>query len=454
MLKHIVKNFSRAHLFTGVNQMSRILYSLLMIILVPLYLTKAEQGYWFSFMSLSALMVIADSGFSNIILQFAAHEFAFLKFNAAGSFEGDEKHLKRLGSFLRFSLKWSAGVVLVALPVIAVAGWYIMSRHPAEAFWQAPWLVYVTGSVLVFFENSLLYFFEGCDSVPKTQKIRAQISVIMIIALCSGLMGGFKLYSLALSTCVSALAGAFLIFRRFGSAAYELLAVGKGLAHSWRREFLPLLGRYSLSWVSGYLIFQMYTPLMFHYYGPVAAGKIGISIALWTGVLTLSNIWLSVVTPKINIHISKKQWLELDRLFFRNLAFSAATFLMGIITVFSLLALARGHFQLADRFVSPLSMAFLAGGWGLQVVINGLAVYLRAHKEEPLVLPSILTAVYIVIVTYLSAKFLSSDYFFLGFFTSYIWCLPWVVWIFKDKRKHNRLNERPFEPPYDSNTAI
>ena len=454
MIKTVLKSISTSHVFTAINQLSKTAYVVMMLVLVPLFLTKAEQGYWFSFMSLSALMIIADSGFSTIILQFAAHEFAFLRFNASGAIEGEEKYLKRLGSFFLFAFKWSAGVVTVALPVISIVGWYIMSRRPAEAVWQAPWLLYVIGSVFTFMNNSFLYFFEGCDSVPKTQKIRAQINLAMIAVLCAGLISGLKLYALALSAIVSALAGAALLFKVFRPAACSLLAAARGYAHSWRKEFLPLLGRYSLSWASGYFIFQMYTPIMFHYYGPVEAGKIGISITLWTGVLTLSNIWLSVVTPKINIHISKKEWLHLDKLFFRNLAFSAVTFLVGVGCVFSLFGLANGRFALADRFVSPVSMLFLAGGWWLQVIVNGLALYLRAHKEEPMVVPSVVSAIYIVVVTYCSALFLSPDYFFLGFFSSYVWGLPWVIWIFNRKRREGHLNEQPYTPAYNSNTDI
>jgi len=450
MLTTVYRNFNKAHIFSGISQLSRALFGVLVIVLVPLFLSKAEQGYWFSFMSFSALMIIADSGFSTIILQFAAHEFAFLRFDYSGKLAGDARYQNRLGSFFLFALKWSAGVVMVGLPLISIIGWYIMSSKPAEASWQIPWLLYVFGSVFSFMNNTLLYFFEGCNSVPKTQKIRAQINLAMIAVLCVGLTAGLRLYALALSAMVSALVGAALLFKGFHPAASSLVAAAKGYEHSWRKEFLPLLGRYSLSWASGYFIFQMYTPVMFHYYGPVEAGKIGISITLWTGMMTISNIWLSVVTPKINIHVSKEEWRHLDRLFFKNLAFSATTFIIGAACVFSLFAFAHSRFELVERFVSPLSMLFLACGWGLQVIVNGLAIYLRAHKEEPLVIPSVASAIYIVIVTYLSAMFLAPDYFFLGFFSSYLWGLPWIVWIFNKKRKEGHLNEQPFAPAYYS----
>lgn len=454
MAKKPVFMFGRSHFFAGMNQLSRALFGILIIVLVPLFLGKAEQGYWFSFMSLSALMIIADSGFSTIILQFAAHEFAFLRFGPDGGLEGEEKHLKRLGSFFLFCLRWSVGVAGVALPLIAGIGFYVMSGRPAEADWLLPWLLYAVGSVLVFISNGALYFFEGCDSVHRTQRIRAVGNAAMIVALAASLAGGLKLYALAASALVNAVLCFSLLYREFGPAIRSLLANARGYSHPWRREFLPLLGRYSLSWASGYFIFQMYTPIMFHYYGPVEAGKIGISITLWNGVLSLSNIWLYVVTPKINIHISKKEWRLLDHLFFRNLAFSAGTYLLGMAVAFSGLFLAKGHFAAAERFLGPVSMFFLAAGWGLQLLVNGLAIYLRAHKEEPLVLPSVAGAIYVIITTYLSARFLAQEYFFLGFFTSYLWGLPWVYAIFRTKRAKDHLDERPFTPAYNSNTDL
>jgi len=446
----MLKHFNKAHIFTAINQLLRALFIVLIIVLVPLFLDKTEQGYWFSFMSLSALMIIVDSGFSMIILQFAAHEFAFLHFNSVGKIEGDEHYLKRLGSFYFFCLKWSAGAAAVALPLIAGVGILVMSSRPAETDWMTPWLLYVVGSTFTFINSSQLYFFEGCDSVPKTQKIRAIVNIVMITVLCISLLSGLKLYSLTTSVLASSLMGFVLIRRGFGPTISSLYANAKGFSHSWIKEFLPLLGRYSLSWASGYLIFQMYTPLMFHFYGPVEAGKMGISITLWTGVLTLSNVWLYVATPKMNIHISQKKWFELDQIFFKSLAFSAITFITGMVIVFLFFEIFRGHLALVDRFLSPVSMLLLAGGWGLQLIVNGLAIYLRAHKEEPLVVPSVITAGYVIITTYLAARYLSPDYFFLGFFSSYLWGLPLIISIFKEKRKKGHLNEQRCNPAYHS----
>lgn len=433
MLSGLFKNINKAHIFSVSSQLLRILNTLVTLVLIPVFLSEVEQGYWFSFISLSALMIIADSGFSTIILQFAAHEFAFLSFDSEGNIIGEESYLYKLSNFFIFSVKWSLLIAVVSYPLISIFGWCVMSKHNSNISWLFPWFLYVFGSILNFINNNVIFFFEGCDSVAKTQKIRTQVSLFSIFSLTISLYYGFKLYSLAITSFGVSIFCSYLIYLNFKNAIKNLIQVNSQKYYNWKKEFFSLLGKYSLSWISGYFIFQMYTPVMFHYYGPVEAGKVGITMTLWAGVFTLSNIWMNVVTPKINIYISRKKWVELDKLFFHSLTLSSLTFIIGMIIVYLLFWIGK-DFKIISRFLSPFSMIFLALGWWLNVFVNSLATYLRSHKEEPLVIPSILTAVYIVIITYLSALFLPKEYFFMGFFSSYIFVLPWIIYIFNKKR--------------------
>lgn len=66
---------------TAINQLWRLLSGPALLILVPLYLSSEAQGYWYTFISMAALAVFADMGFSAVLLLFASHEFAHLKFN-------------------------------------------------------------------------------------------------------------------------------------------------------------------------------------------------------------------------------------------------------------------------------------------------------------------------------------------------------------------------------------
>ena len=428
------RDVTSAHVYTALNHILKSAYGLTVLLMVPFFLTGAEQGYWFTFMSLSALMLLADLGFSNIILQFAAHEFAFLRFDEGG-ITGSELHLKRLATFFVFCLKWSAVVIMFALPGVSLTGFWLLSRKAAQVHWAWPWLLYVLATGLTFMNSSVLYFFEGCDRIGPARKIRVKIAVVMTAVTGAGLIAGLKLYTLSSSLLMSSLAGSYFIVREFKPAMREFLAHARTFTHSWRGEFFPLFRRYAVSWVSGYFIFQIYTPMMFRFYGPVEAGRTGISITLWMGIFSLANVWVYAATPQLNMFVSRKEWPSFDRLFVKVFVRSSLSFLAGAAIVALFFALAHGRIAFANRFVGATSMSFLGAGWFLQNIVSSLAVYLRAHKEEPLAFPSFVSAVYNFGATLLCVRFLPPAYFFLGFFSGYLWGLPWIASIFRAKRR-------------------
>jgi hypothetical protein len=424
--------------FTGFNQLWKIISGPLTLVFIPLYLSPETQGYWFTFMSISALAVFADLGFTNIVLQFSAHEFAHLSFDRNFTAYGSAIHLKRLASFFKFTVRWCLMMSALAFPIILVAGIVIFTRKADQVLWTWPWVLYVAGSGINFFNNTLLSFFEGCNLVARVQRIRFEIAVINTVFVLSMLFFGAGLYALATAMCVSSLFIFVYIRRVFGKFIRQLLLEAEGFVYSWKKEFLRLFWKYALSWSSGYFIFQIYTPLMFYYHGAIHAGKIGITMALWSAAFSISNVWIYSVTPKINIHVSRKEWNLLDSLVKKRIILSMLTFIAGASFFIVAYLTAGGYVEILDRifsrFMTIIPLLCLAFAWLIQLFVNGIAVYLRAHKQEPLVVPSLVSAAWISIATFISARFLPPDYIFVGFLSSYVWGVPWVLWIFRKKR--------------------
>ncbi len=434
MRNFIKEKIDPAVFFTGLNQLWKLASGLVSMILIPLFLTKEAQGYWFTIVSLAALVMLADLGFSSIITQFAAHEFAFLRIDDR-EITGSEQHLNRLASFFVFSAKWAAGILLIAFPVISVIGFLILSQKEGTVQWLMPWAVYLSGAGLTFFNNSLLCFFEGCNLVGPIQRIRIAISIVTFVLMWLGLVFRLSLHALSLSLLLSAFIGTCIIWKGFGHFIRSFFDISKHFAYSWKEKFVTLQWRYAISWASGYFIFQMYTPVMFHYYGPVEAGRVGLSIVLWTAVFSISNSWIYAIIPKLNMLISHKNWNQLDDLFYKRLLLACMTYVTGALSVFVLVAFFRGKWEIINRLADNTTLLFLGIGWFLQIVVNSLAVYLRSHKREPLAVPSFVSAVYIVITTILCAYYLPPHYFFLGYISSYIWGMPWILFIFFKNKK-------------------
>ena len=420
--------------FTLVNQIWRLISGPIILLLIPLYLSPEQQGYWYLFGSLAALSVFADLGFSNIILQFSAHEYAFLQFTDEGLLEGEETNLKKLGSFFRFTIKWISTICAVVFPVIFIIGIAFFIRDQVLGIYFLQWTLYAVGSLINFFNNSILSFIEGLNKIEAIQKIRFRVAVLNTVTLAVILVMGGNIYALAIGLLLSASSIFISIFGSFRKLLKQLLDVSKGFVYFWRKEVVPLFVKYALSFSSGYFLFQMYTPLMHYFHGPVYSGKVGITIALVIAIFNMSSIWMYTIIPKMNMLISQKSWPVLDTLFVKRLLLSIGTYLFIIMGVFVFVAL-FGNFwiipKIISRFLPGISLVMLLACYFIQVFVNAWALYLRGHKQEPYVIPSVVSAVWTAITTFIAGKYLSPVWFFVGFASSYIWGTPVCYMIYR-----------------------
>lgn len=416
---------------TAINQLWRLLSGPLLLILIPIYLSAEAQGYWYTFISLAALAIFADMGFSTILLQFSAHEFAHLKFDENKIFYGSQKHLEKLATLLRFAIKWSSTLGLIAFPIILVTGFIILNQKQTEIDWILPWIIYGFASIFVFVNSMLLSFIEGCNSVGEVQKIRFLISVATVLSTICLLFFGTELYALSISLCIGALTGTIIILYRYINMLKQLFKLSSRVFYNWSKEIFPLIGKYSISWASGYFIFSIFTPIAFHYFGTIEAGKVGLSMAVCTAVFGIANIWMTIIIPKINMLVSQKKYEILDPIFKKHLILSIVTYILGIIVLFITITVFKEYVPFGERLVSPFSLMIISIGWLLQIIVNSLALYMRAHKEEPLVIPSLVSGIYVSLITLVIAIYLPFEYFFLGFLSSFIWGIPWVILIFR-----------------------
>lgn len=424
---------------TAINQLYRLISGPLMLLFIPLYLTQIEQGYWYTFTSVAALAVFADLGFSNIILQFAAHEFAFLKFNSDETISGDEIHLRKLADFFRFSVRWLCKVTLIVFPIIVIAGYFFINQKTAENInWILPWFIYSISSALVFVNSSLLSFFEGCNSVAKVQGIRFRITVFTSVTVLTGLFFKIKLFALALSLLISAIVGIFLIYINYKASILQLWKLSTVMYYSWKQEFFSLIWRYALSWSSGYFIFQLFVPLSFQYYGTIEAGRIGFGISAWSAISSISNIWVVSKIPSMNILISKCEWNDVLILLKNILIKSISTYLtIGCLFLFCYYEF-KEQFFLFDRLPIKFIMFTLFACNFFQLIISLLATYLRAHKKEPMVWASIFQAIFVAMSTYYIVNHYSINYLFFGYMISNILVLIFTLYITYLQNQYDR----------------
>jgi len=420
-LKHIC-NSNKDEKNTLLSQLWRLVSGPMTLLLIPLFLNQTDQGLWYTFIGISALGIFADLGFTSIVLQFSAHEYAHLKFNDQ-ELVGADFHLARLSSLYKFVIRWSTKMTLFVFPIIMVIGIVLFRTRTNDYSWLFPWFIYLIASAFVFIASVLSSFVQGLDNVAKVQRIILIQSICTTLFLLIFFILDFGLYSLGLSQLVGVLVFFLFLKKDFGRTIYQLKKTHE-LVFNWKKDVLPLLFKYALSWGSGYLVFQIYTPIMFYFSGPIEAGKVGITITLVNAIYSISNVWFVAKIPKFNILVAEKKWRSLDFLFNKTLKNTLITYIFGALSMFTIILVFKGNIvifdKITERFMGIIPLTMLLACWFFQIFISGSAIYLRAHKKEVYVYISIINALYVLFSTFLCSVLLNGEYIFLGFLSSYL----------------------------------
>ena len=368
--------------------------------LISLYLAPAVQGYYYTFLSLVALQVFIELGFYVVITQFASHEWADLNFDESGSIIGSPKALSRLISLGRLVFKWYAIASIIFIVVVGIIGYYFLSSKPGiNISWEAPWFAVVIFSGLQLWMLPFLSLLEGCNQVANIYKFRFIQGVLSAFAMWTILLLDGGLWIAVASTGSGLFVNIVFFSFKYPQFFKTLYQVNPIATISWRSEIWPMQWRLAIGGVVGYLMFSLFTPVMFHYHGAEVAGRMGMTWQIVGALGPLAMAWITTKVPGWGILISQKKYSELDRKFYRASGISMTVVTLGALAIW-LIVYGLNYFQhpIAQRMLAPLPTSiFLLGSIAVQASAC-LSSYLRAHKKEPFL--------YISIGTGLSTGFL------------------------------------------------
>jgi O-antigen/teichoic acid export membrane protein len=121
----------------------------------------------------------------------------------------------------------------------------------------------------------------------------------------------------------------------------------------------------------------------------VLAGQMGATMSLVFSLSALAQSWTVSKGPRFGILISRREFAELDRLFYRATAQAVGVCILGGVALLVGLVVVRGHFAIGRRFLDPGPTSLLVLATVVNQVIFGQATYLRAHKQEPFMILSV-----------------------------------------------------------------
>jgi O-antigen/teichoic acid export membrane protein len=126
---------------------------LVTVALISKFLSPTAQGYYYTFVSLVALQIVFELGFSFVILQLASHECAHLVISVDGAISGDQKAHARLASVFQKAFRWYSTAACILVSVLIPIGLYFFATHQhagMDVSYRLPWCFVVVAAGLTF----------------------------------------------------------------------------------------------------------------------------------------------------------------------------------------------------------------------------------------------------------------------------------------------------------------
>ncbi len=380
-----------------------ILAGAITMVLLPMWLSPSQQGYYYTFASLLALQIFFELGLNQVIVQLVSHEAAHLSFNKDGIVHGDAERQARLGGIVALIRRWYTIAALLFAVLTSGAGWFFFGRYEGEALpvnaWAPAWGIVVVFSAINLFLSPWLAFIEGTGQVGQVARLRLIQSVAGYSMLWILLLLGANLWISAAIPIASVVST--LLWLRSRSSWFKHMSSEKTTI-SWRHDIFPLQWRIAVSWASGYFIFNLFTPVVFSSHGAKEAGRLGMAMSVFNAASTLGLSWINAKAPTFTMYISRGESAALNRLFKAvSLRSTAVTAVLGF-TVVAVVAIANHQGITAiHRIASPDTLFWIACASVANTAVYSAATYMRAHREEPMLPVSVVIALLTIIAVVL-----------------------------------------------------
>lgn len=366
---------------------------------IPSFLSPIEQGFYYAFASVLALQIFFELGLNQVIIQLVSHDIAHVDLNAA---ENSEKSADRIGRLydLRNKLNsWYRLAAILFVVAVGFGGWQFFNlsgRSGMSGLWVGVWLSLVVLTALNLYLSPSLAFAEGAGRVAEISRVRLVQSLCgyllfwVLLALGLGLWGSLAVPGVAVLI-------SWIWVRRDRKnweVVNKITPSHKFQPIKWKRDIFPLQWRIGVSWICGYFVFNLFTPVVFATHGAEAAGRLGLAIAIFNAAGSLGLSWIGSKLPHLSMHISRQEWTEADSLHKATLIRAAVlTAAVVVFLTISVWALDWSGSPWAKRVADPQTAAWLALAALFNVLIFGMAAYMRAHREEPMVPVSLTSAI-------------------------------------------------------------
>jgi O-antigen/teichoic acid export membrane protein len=370
---------------------------LLLVFAASNVFTATEQGAFYTFLSLGAAQFFFDLGIGFVLANLAGRKTPE---DRDGVAYGDLE-LEHVKASVRFGLKWSliSGVTLFL--VLGTIGWYVFTHGESDTdFIRLIWIAYVALVAFAMSFHLFLRLFEGLGFVVETAIARSIQSFVNIAVIYVVALTGIGIIALPIALAVALITASFYFMWCSEKIRSTFKITGlKSAGINWREDIWPFQSRVAVTWISGYIIFQAQTPILFLLSSGIEAGKFGIAVQIFQALNTSANIFLTYNIREWTRFSANNDLNSLNRSFMKTLVLTCTLMAVGCLCV--ILGFWAIHYlgwAMAKRFPDMELLLLFSIAATFNQVFFCLGYYFRARGIEPLWWISTLAALVILLM--------------------------------------------------------
>lgn len=342
-------------------------------IIVVWTLSPEEQGTYYLFTSLVALRALFDLGASAAIAQMTPH---VLKKNDSEAGLPED-------AFIRVAVQWMNRIALGFALVVGPGG-LLYLHFSGQTDWKVGlmWLATVATTSLTGAQEGRLKILYGAGKVDWTNKLRFFSLLIQYPLQWALLCAGASLFSFSASLLAVYAFQRRKMFSQFPALWPEKTAENNRTAQI-RKELISLIGRASVTYASGILVFNIQQPIVYSLVGPIGSAKLGFTSMVGFTLISLASLWGLTRFPSFARDVAQGKvsaaLLDFRHTLLRTVAIATFGFFAGILALWVL-----HHFpRFSERLMGIADALPLFTAFWIQTIFLMLTYWPRSFKVEP-----------------------------------------------------------------------
>lgn len=369
----------------GVNGISVTLGSVVLLSL-GVFFEGQEQGIYYTFTGLGALVFFAEFGLGQTIIQLYKH--------FCDNQEDDTALRSSVFLWFRISLFFLLGTFFLV-------PFFVDFEIAKSENYTDEWIIFSLFIAWNYYLSKDFYLIQGENKMLQYWRFRFFEFGVYSLVLLILIILGFGISSLVMATGVSTLVNLFYL-TRCGVFSRDKKRITLIAAFDfWRLHLAKIQFRVGVTWLGNNSITRLIIPVVFVTQSAVAAGQYGMSLTLISIAYSVSAVLVQIKLPAMSELVAKKSFDRFEELYSRGVV-QALTMFLVVISFEAILLMGLFEYSLLDRtrLLDTYSILVIVGIYVLMMFINFIACYMRCFKEDRIAGYSLLANFFVIVFGY------------------------------------------------------